>query len=439
MKKILIVLGLCLFSLQSFGVTKTYYFEAEHAQTQKKMYFLGTHHILPVSTLPFAVRKHIKNRYHVVTEKGKMGGRIKKVDSATINAWQTGNKLRFPTDTTNYFDSFTSNQKTNFLKVVAAVYPSLANGIASIKLSDFTMIGLFNLFYECLQDLGMDDGVCDMLNCTGLPALDDENCNVLEYIGKMQLAARKVSKINAYNAERTHAHGGNGLYDSMNEFLQNLEVGNIYYVSKFDPIAHSLNSPITFEEIYKNGFDETLMPEEYLENPMIKGRNQCWLPKIFDYNKSFKTDIFVVGVGHLFGDHGLLKMMQRKGFNINRATPECKFKPYLHALGAGGKPLLSLQEKATLLLKRSNSRKAKFKANVLRAKQRLLQLKDNVRYKLLKVEDEHWKAVYGPKESRKPKKVADLKLEKEKLKIKTIINQAEQRLKLATLKLKTAA
>jgi hypothetical protein len=86
-----------------------------------------------------------------------------------------------------------------------------------------------------------------------------------------------------------------------------------------------------------------MLTKQYLEQPILKTRNLHWLPQILC---NFEADLIAVGGDHMWGEYGLLKLMQRKGYNIRRADADAKFpKLYLKALDKNGKPLLSNAEK----------------------------------------------------------------------------------------------
>lgn len=62
----------------------------------------------------------------------------------------------------------------------------------------------------------------------------------------------------------------------------------------------------------------TLLVVPKTERIMLAGRNQKWLPAIEGYLTSGGAFV-AVGLGHLLGDHGLVLLLQRAGYTVERA------------------------------------------------------------------------------------------------------------------------
>lgn len=60
-------------------------------------------------------------------------------------------------------------------------------------------------------------------------------------------------------------------------------------------------------------------PEIY--RVLFTERNAAWLPAIEKYIVSAETELILVGVGHLVGDDGLLAMLSRKGYQVEKLRP----------------------------------------------------------------------------------------------------------------------
>lgn len=62
--------------------------------------------------------------------------------------------------------------------------------------------------------------------------------------------------------------------------------------------------------------DESDSPQlkQYLEQHLIQERNQHWLPQMTSL--SFNRNFMVVGAMHLYGEHGLLKLLENNGYKI---------------------------------------------------------------------------------------------------------------------------
>ncbi len=54
--------------------------------------------------------------------------------------------------------------------------------------------------------------------------------------------------------------------------------------------------------------------QQYLEQHLIKERNQQWLPQIMA--QTAHSNFMVVGAMHLYGDNGLLKMLEQNGYKL---------------------------------------------------------------------------------------------------------------------------
>ena len=57
-------------------------------------------------------------------------------------------------------------------------------------------------------------------------------------------------------------------------------------------------------------------PESY--KPMIKDRNDEMVKKIEGYFKEDETYTIAVGALHFFGDDGIVKLMENKGYTVTR-------------------------------------------------------------------------------------------------------------------------
>ncbi len=70
-------------------------------------------------------------------------------------------------------------------------------------------------------------------------------------------------------------------------------------------------------EDYKSG--DLSLHVDHPEDPSVIYRNMKWLPKISKLAKT--ADAFItVGVGHLGGENGILKLMEKNGFTVERVS-----------------------------------------------------------------------------------------------------------------------
>jgi uncharacterized protein YbaP (TraB family) len=53
-------------------------------------------------------------------------------------------------------------------------------------------------------------------------------------------------------------------------------------------------------------------------NAMLKKRNHAWLPRIERYLTTAPTEFVIVGYAHLVGDDGLLRLLKKKGYKVER-------------------------------------------------------------------------------------------------------------------------
>jgi hypothetical protein len=75
--------------------------------------------------------------------------------------------------------------------------------------------------------------------------------------------------------------------------------------------------------------------DAYLAEPFIKNRNLSWLGKILEYSYSFENSKILISVGadHLFGEYGILRLLQKNGYEIKRLYSDGSFKTHLFAVG----------------------------------------------------------------------------------------------------------
>lgn len=341
--KWLICLAIILLNLD-VGFTypiKPCYFEAQHPLTQRKFYFLGTYHRTPFSVLPKAIQRHVLSHKIVATEQNNPGERRSiYVRDYDIEKWKNHLYFRLRSDKKDHLGSLTPHQYSNFIKAVGAVYPYLVAGIDRVKLQDFGTIGLPKLYSECLNWLGMDDTISSHYQKKGpghAYALDSETCDKIAEKDKINWMRNVVVPENKARRLR-----GEKVLTPYEKFLEDLEAGQTYYRY----YRNGVDYKILDSDNVLYGLYEGLQDPRTFDRPILKTRNLHWLPQILC---NFEADLIAVGGDHMWGEYGLLRLMQRKGYNIRRANADAKFpKLYLKALDKNGKPLLSNAEKKHL-------------------------------------------------------------------------------------------
>ena len=134
-----------------------------------------------------------------------------------------------------------------------------------------------------------------------------------------------------YQKARTEGKKTEGL-ESVNkqmEFVLSMGEGN-----ENDFVEHSIKdlekaSQIIDELIvaWKQGNDEKLykifvsqMKRDYpdLYKSLLVERNRDWLPRIERYLGTPQKELILVGVGHLVGEDGIIELLRRRGYRINK-------------------------------------------------------------------------------------------------------------------------
>ena len=65
-------------------------------------------------------------------------------------------------------------------------------------------------------------------------------------------------------------------------------------------------------------FLESYKQEPELYQVLLIERNQNWMKKIRQYLKDPKNYLIIVGVGHMVGENGLVKMLEKEGFTVTQ-------------------------------------------------------------------------------------------------------------------------
>jgi len=65
-------------------------------------------------------------------------------------------------------------------------------------------------------------------------------------------------------------------------------------------------------------FLESYKQEPELHQVLLIQRNQKWIKKIHHYLNGSKNHLIIVGVGHMVGENGLLKMLEKDGYTVTQ-------------------------------------------------------------------------------------------------------------------------
>lgn len=104
---------------------------------------------------------------------------------------------------------------------------------------------------------------------------------------------------------------------------------NISYESQVENLLEVINQPEETSalfsqmiELYKNeevgNLYELLLAEMESEEErkfLLSDRNKDWIPKIGEFSKD-KTTFYAVGAGHLGGESGVIKLLQKAGYEV---------------------------------------------------------------------------------------------------------------------------
>jgi len=81
------------------------------------------------------------------------------------------------------------------------------------------------------------------------------------------------------------------------------------------------------EEVVGRIILESMNAVPGLRRDVLDKRNQRWVKQISAFMKGDKTFMVVVGTGHMVGKKGLLRLLQRRGFRVERWHGEWRDKP----------------------------------------------------------------------------------------------------------------
>lgn len=99
---------------------------------------------------------------------------------------------------------------------------------------------------------------------------------------------------------------------SIQEVLKQMKLKN-EYAAVFNDMT-KLFVAENLPELYDKVRDRRFM-DENAENLILKKRNEEWAAKIPAIVKN-KSTFFAVGAGHLYGKHGVIKLLKAKGFKV---------------------------------------------------------------------------------------------------------------------------
>lgn len=249
--------------------SEPYLFEFE--KNGKKSTLFGSNHYAPLSKIPKLIKKNILKHKVLV-------GEVNETPADMINQ-KTFKKLLQKNKKTNYFSLLDNTQK-KLVRLFAKMVPFYKRGV---KLDSLTPGGIFVFYHSGYCAQGMD-------------------C--------------KMNKIFAKKGTVIGLEDFNFCPSKMS--LQDLK-------ESIDSPSHSA----FIDKIYLQGMVEKFSTTSSLEEPIIKLRNQYWLPKIMDLHEQYGEEvIFMVGVSHLIGKHGILNFLQNQNFTIRRSDKRGVFKPY---------------------------------------------------------------------------------------------------------------
>ena len=65
------------------------------------------------------------------------------------------------------------------------------------------------------------------------------------------------------------------------------------------------------------GFTTFYLPKANKQTGILKDRNENWLPKMMEAMRE-KPTMFVIGSGHLIGEHGIVQKLRDAGYEVEQ-------------------------------------------------------------------------------------------------------------------------
>ncbi len=247
----------------------SYLFEFE--KDGKKSRIFGSNHYLSLGRLPHAIKKTLLNHKILVGEVAE--------NPADMLTQQTLKQLLRSRKTPNYFRLLSNTQKKQVRTQSKAV--PFYNG--NVDLNSLTPMGIFSFYHSGCCAHGMDCQMNKVFSTKGI-----------------------VIGLEVFNFRTSHMSFG-----SLKELID-------------PPSRDSL-----INKVYLQGSIERFLTPSTLKDPIVKVRNENWLPKIVRLHQEYGEEaIFMVGVSHLFGEYGLLNLLQKQNFKIKRANKRGVFSVY---------------------------------------------------------------------------------------------------------------
>lgn len=271
------------------------------------IHIFGTVHTLPFSKLPSVVQTAVRNHDVLMDEvhSGKVNG-----SSLPIEEWKKNGY--FCAESESYFHLLEPDKQAWLKKHIGIAYPKIS--FESQLLDRLTPKGMMALYRFGLHQQGMDVEIAELQksNCLRCP---------LDYVTQGY-----KYRIHSYSHASQIASYHDCLSPNYNFDLATLDVAlenDMKCEQNFESNAlHSTYLAGTFGNNHSDA---------YLAKPFIKNRNLSWLGKILEYSYSFESSKILISVGadHLFGEYGVLRLLQKNGYEIKRLYSDGSFKTHL--------------------------------------------------------------------------------------------------------------
>jgi hypothetical protein len=272
--------------------------------SNKYSYLLGTNHWYP--TIPNAIYNQLINCKNLVSESGY--DKSINFDHKNILTYINQNE---PLKNFKYFqppiwfDPYEHVRKHKETQILSSIKSNDLTNIMSDQLfgSFFTLNDINTKFISLLTMKmlylnGLDHKLMNYYfaknrNIYGLDVIDDEYKRELKgyFEDMIQYISNNLIQF-AYEDRWYYKYDFNNFLISMSN-----RSSSDYFKVDFDIVRKEPNNCINEKFIYEK-------------------RNNNWIPKIINYHNMLENPLFLVGYGHLYGKHDLLKKLKEKDFEI---------------------------------------------------------------------------------------------------------------------------
>ncbi|AIK95839.1 TraB/GumN family protein [Candidatus Odyssella acanthamoebae] len=254
----------------------TFLFQAEKEGDKIKIF--GTLHDLPLQALPPAIMDYIQNHEVLITENTQA------LEPLTLNICEKMGLLR-NSEEPNYYDCLIEAEKEELE----------AYAIPFLKHKQATNLGL------------------DQLNTNGL---------YQAYLMGHFVTGMDYALLHHYKNHKLIL----GLED-LQEISQSFEQLTIHDLKceLYNHAGFGSEEHKRSENLYLSG-DIPALEENDL---MVQRRNLDWLPTLLNYHRQYgEKAIVCVGYQHLFGEFGILRLLEEAGYKIMRANQAIEFSDF---------------------------------------------------------------------------------------------------------------